>query len=95
MDIGAFIFKEAYAGRPFPTLAVAASGILLQTPETNQAVVYVATTKNGLEQPENRYMLLPGAPAIRVYPTANLNELLGAGKKGDLVQYWGQAAAEE
>ncbi|GAH90420.1 unnamed protein product [marine sediment metagenome] len=89
MDIGAFIFKEDFVCRQFPSMLVGASGILLQTPETNQAVVYVATTKAGLEQPENRYMLLPGAPAIRVYPAANLNELLGAGKKGDLVQYWG------
>lgn len=89
MDIGAFIFKEDYVCRQFPSLAVGTSGILIQTPATNQGVVYVATTKDGLEQPENRYMLLSGAPAIRVYPTANLNELLGAGKKGDLVQYWG------
>jgi len=88
MDIGTFLFREDYAGRPFPTLAVGASGILLQTPATNKAVAYVATSKDGLEQPENRYLLLPGAPAIRVYPTANLNELFGAGKKGDLVQYW-------
>lgn len=89
MDIGAFIFRKYYVCQQFPSLAVGASGILLQTPETNQAVVYVATTKNGLEEPENRYMLLPDAPAIRVYPTTNLNELFGAGKDGDLVQYWG------
>lgn len=88
MDIGAFLFRDDYVCRQFPGLAVGAGGILLQTPATNQGVAYVATTKDGLEQPENRYMLLPGAPAIRVYPTANLNELLGSGKKGDLVQYW-------
>jgi hypothetical protein len=88
MDIGAFLFKEDDAGRPFPSLAVEASGILLQTPAYNKDVAYVATTKKGLEQPENRYMLLPGAQAIRVYPTANLDELFGYGKKGDLVQYW-------
>ncbi|MBA7532419.1 hypothetical protein ES705_24645 [subsurface metagenome] len=89
MDIGAFIFREDYVCRQFPALAVeASSGILLQTPATNKDVVYVATTKKGLEHLENRYMLRPGVPAIRVYPTANLNELLGFGKKGDLVQYW-------
>ena len=89
MDIGALLFKDDYVCRQFSSLAVGASGILLQTPATNKAVAYVATSKNGLDQAENRYMLLPGSQAIRVYPTANLNELFGAGKKGDLVQYWG------
>jgi len=88
VDIGALLFKDDYSCRQFSSLVVGAGGILLQAPATNQGVVYVATTKDGLEQPENRYMLLPGAPAMRIYPTANLNELLGCGKKGDLVQYW-------
>ncbi|MBA7519033.1 hypothetical protein ES705_11107 [subsurface metagenome] len=89
MDIGAFLFREDYVCRQLPGLEVGDNGILLQAPATNQGVAYLATTKAGLDQPENRYMLLPGFQAIRVYPTANLNELLAAGKKGDLVQYWG------
>ncbi len=40
MDIGAFIFKEDYVIWQFPSLAVGASGILLQTP-ANKAVVHV------------------------------------------------------
>ncbi|HUV53049.1 MAG TPA: hypothetical protein VMW64_08250 [Dehalococcoidia bacterium] len=88
MDIGILLFKDDYPSRQFPSLAVGSGGILLQTPVSNKEVVYVSTTEAGLEQPENRYMLFPGSPAIRVYPTANLNELFGSGKKGDLVQYW-------